>query len=134
MNKNWRFYYHSLLVYFESQALADRIALPCTLTRGEYNRAWNEVMLPETPEQVRDLTIFFSFEYNSDEVAQQFAKIINIHTGFIFVNVILALISWVHQPQIVNCIGTVSLISYEPSKLIGVFLKILNDLTVGILQ
>lgn len=31
-------------------------------------------MLPETPEQVRDLTIFFSFEYNSDEVAQQFAK------------------------------------------------------------
>ncbi|XP_048777084.1 armadillo repeat-containing protein 3-like isoform X5 [Ostrea edulis] len=33
------------------KALADRIALPCTLTRGEYNRAWNEVMLPETPEQ-----------------------------------------------------------------------------------
>lgn len=93
MNKNLRFCYHSLSVYFESQALADRIALPCTLTRGEYNRAWNEVMLPETPEQVRDLTIFFSFEYNSDEVAQQFAKIINIHTGFIFVNVILALIS-----------------------------------------
>ncbi|XP_061165179.1 armadillo repeat-containing protein 3-like isoform X5 [Saccostrea echinata] len=33
------------------KALADRIALPCSLTRGEYNRAWNEVMLPETQEQ-----------------------------------------------------------------------------------
>lgn len=94
MNKNLRFYYHSLLVYFELQALADRIALPCTLTRGEYNRAWNEVMLPETPEQVRDLTIFLSLEYNSNKVAQQFAKSsIDIHRGFIFVNVILALIS-----------------------------------------
>ena len=27
------------------QALADRIALNCSLTRGEYNRGWNEVML-----------------------------------------------------------------------------------------
>lgn len=51
-------------------------------------------MLPETPEQVRDLTIFFSLEYNSNKVAQQFAKSsIDIHRGFIFVNVILALIS-----------------------------------------
>ncbi|XP_062608563.1 armadillo repeat-containing protein 3-like isoform X1 [Saccostrea cucullata] len=33
------------------KALADRIALPCSLTRGDYNRAWNEVMLPETQEQ-----------------------------------------------------------------------------------
>ncbi|KAK3099626.1 hypothetical protein FSP39_007188 [Pinctada imbricata] len=30
------------------KALADRIAVCCTLTRGEYNRAWNEVMLPDT--------------------------------------------------------------------------------------
>ncbi|GFO30833.1 Armadillo repeat-containing protein 3 [Plakobranchus ocellatus] len=29
------------------KVLADRIALPCSLTRGEYNRAWNEVMLPD---------------------------------------------------------------------------------------
>ncbi|XP_022325530.2 armadillo repeat-containing protein 3-like isoform X1 [Crassostrea virginica] len=33
------------------KTLADRIALPCTLTRGEYNRAWNEVMLTETTQQ-----------------------------------------------------------------------------------
>lgn len=53
VNKNLRSdEYLSSLICFESQALADRIALPCTLTRGEYNRAWNEVMLPETPEQV----------------------------------------------------------------------------------
>ena len=30
-----------------SQALADRIAVSCTLVRGEYNRAWNEVMLQD---------------------------------------------------------------------------------------
>ncbi|KAK3779638.1 hypothetical protein RRG08_040361 [Elysia crispata] len=29
------------------KVLADRIALPCSLTRGEYNRAWNEVLLPD---------------------------------------------------------------------------------------
>ena len=29
------------------QALADRIAVSCSLVRGEYNRAWNEVMLCE---------------------------------------------------------------------------------------
>ncbi|KAK3599496.1 hypothetical protein CHS0354_006630 [Potamilus streckersoni] len=29
------------------KTLADKIAVSCTLTRGEYNRAWNEVMLPE---------------------------------------------------------------------------------------
>lgn len=134
MNKNWRFYYHSLLVYFELQALADRIALPCTLTRGEYNRAWNEVMLPETPEQVRDLTIFFHSNIILMKYHSNLQKSSIFTREFFFVNVILALISWVHQPQIVNYIGTVSLISYEPSKLIGVFLKILNDLTVGILQ
>ncbi|XP_033742747.1 armadillo repeat-containing protein 3-like isoform X4 [Pecten maximus] len=30
------------------KALADQIAVPCTLTRGEYNRAWNEIMLPDS--------------------------------------------------------------------------------------
>lgn len=29
------------------QALADRIAVSCSLIRGQYNRAWNVVMLPE---------------------------------------------------------------------------------------
>ncbi|KAL3878968.1 hypothetical protein ACJMK2_031290 [Sinanodonta woodiana] len=29
------------------KTLADKIAVSCTLTRGEYNRAWNEVMLPD---------------------------------------------------------------------------------------
>ncbi|XP_071087900.1 armadillo repeat-containing protein 3-like isoform X1 [Haliotis cracherodii] len=32
------------------KTLADRIAVGCSLTRGEYNRAWNEVMLPEEDE------------------------------------------------------------------------------------
>ncbi|KAH9523148.1 Armadillo repeat-containing protein 3 [Bulinus truncatus] len=32
------------------KTLADRIALPCSLTRGEYNRAWNEVLLPDEDE------------------------------------------------------------------------------------
>ncbi|KAL5011438.1 hypothetical protein ScPMuIL_009989 [Solemya velum] len=29
------------------KVLADRIAVGCTLTRGDYNRAWNEVLLPD---------------------------------------------------------------------------------------
>ena len=28
--------------------LADRIGVPCTLVRGDYNLAWNEVMLAPT--------------------------------------------------------------------------------------
>ncbi|XP_059157772.1 armadillo repeat-containing protein 3-like [Physella acuta] len=32
------------------KTLADRIALPCSLTRGEYNRAWNDVLLPDDDE------------------------------------------------------------------------------------
>lgn len=28
------------------QCLADRIGVSCSLVRGEYNRAWNEVLLP----------------------------------------------------------------------------------------
>lgn len=30
------------------QVLADRIGLSCSLVRGQYNRAWNEVRLPST--------------------------------------------------------------------------------------
>ncbi|KAK3746557.1 hypothetical protein QZH41_017037, partial [Actinostola sp. cb2023] len=37
-------YYHRALLY---KALADRIAVGCSLVRGDYNRAWNEVMLCE---------------------------------------------------------------------------------------
>ena len=32
--------------------LADRIAVGCTLNRGEYNLAWNEVMLPDSDDTV----------------------------------------------------------------------------------
>ncbi|XP_074650808.1 armadillo repeat-containing protein 3-like [Tubulanus polymorphus] len=35
-------HYHRSILF---KALADRIAVPCSLVRGEYNRAWNEVML-----------------------------------------------------------------------------------------
>ncbi|CAL1539085.1 unnamed protein product [Lymnaea stagnalis] len=34
------------------KTLADRIAIPCSLTRGEYNRAWNEVLLPDVDEDI----------------------------------------------------------------------------------
>ena len=30
------------------QTLADRLGMPCTLVRGNYNRAWNEVVLGES--------------------------------------------------------------------------------------
>ncbi|XP_066534229.1 armadillo repeat-containing protein 3 isoform X2 [Hoplias malabaricus] len=41
-------YYHRALLY---KALADRIGVSCSLVRGEYNRAWNEVLLssPKKP-------------------------------------------------------------------------------------
>ena len=32
--------------------LADRIAVGCTLNHGEYNLAWNEVMLPDSDDTV----------------------------------------------------------------------------------
>ncbi|KAL1006590.1 hypothetical protein UPYG_G00074170 [Umbra pygmaea] len=35
-------YYHRALLY---KVLADRIGVSCSLVRGEYNRAWNEVLL-----------------------------------------------------------------------------------------
>ena len=35
------------LSFFLLQTLADKIAVSCSLVRGEYNRAWNEVLLPE---------------------------------------------------------------------------------------
>ena len=34
------------------EVLADRIAVGCTLNRGEYNLAWNEVMLPDSDDTV----------------------------------------------------------------------------------
>jgi len=37
-------HYHRALLF---KALADRIAVHCSLVRGEYNRAWNEVMLTD---------------------------------------------------------------------------------------
>lgn len=96
---------------FWSQALADRIALPCTLTRGEYNRAWNEVMLPETPEQVmRNLTIFFS------EVAHSSAKSL-MFTGDLFLLILWCrcLVSqvYVYGPWLGSC--TVYHIGYFPT-------------------
>lgn len=30
--------------------MADKIGVPCTLVRGEYNRAWNEVMVSSSEE------------------------------------------------------------------------------------
>ncbi|XP_069770712.1 armadillo repeat-containing protein 3 isoform X2 [Narcine bancroftii] len=41
-------YYHRALLF---KALADRIGINCSLIRGEYNRAWNEVMLIDCPPQ-----------------------------------------------------------------------------------
>ncbi|XP_043546376.1 armadillo repeat-containing protein 3 isoform X1 [Chiloscyllium plagiosum] len=41
-------YYHRALLF---KALADRIGISCSLVRGEYNRAWNEVMLVDQPTQ-----------------------------------------------------------------------------------
>lgn len=37
-------HYHRALLF---KVLADRIGLSCTLTRGEYNRAWNEILLTD---------------------------------------------------------------------------------------
>ena len=47
---------------FIHQVLADKIAVGCTLTRGEYNRAWNEVMLPDCDDTVSHIsdTLFVS--------------------------------------------------------------------------
>ncbi|CAF0914736.1 unnamed protein product [Rotaria sordida] len=38
---------------FLFKTLADRLGIPCTLTRGNYNRAWNEVILGESSGSVR---------------------------------------------------------------------------------
>ncbi|XP_053083829.1 armadillo repeat-containing protein 3 isoform X2 [Pangasianodon hypophthalmus] len=38
-------YYHRALLF---KVLADRIGLSCSLVRGQYSRAWNEVLLPST--------------------------------------------------------------------------------------
>ncbi|XP_061096444.1 armadillo repeat-containing protein 3 [Conger conger] len=39
-------FYHRALLF---KALADRIGVSCSLVRGDYNRAWNEVRLMESP-------------------------------------------------------------------------------------
>ncbi|XP_041040907.1 armadillo repeat-containing protein 3 isoform X1 [Carcharodon carcharias] len=39
-------YYHRALLF---KALADRIGISCSLVRGDYNRAWNEVKLIDQP-------------------------------------------------------------------------------------
>ena len=56
---------HVFIYILTLQTLADRIALPCTLTRGEYNRAWNEVMLTETTQQVYYKQAKLAFEIHS---------------------------------------------------------------------
>ena len=35
-----------------TEVLADRIAVGCTLNRGEYSLAWNEVMLSDSDDSV----------------------------------------------------------------------------------
>ncbi|XP_048462849.1 armadillo repeat-containing protein 3 [Rhincodon typus] len=47
-------YYHRALLF---KALADKIGISCSLVRGEYSRAWNEVMLVDRPTQ--DVTGLF---------------------------------------------------------------------------
>lgn len=41
MNK----FQYNYLLFFTFQFLADSIGLSCTLVSGDYNRAWNEVLL-----------------------------------------------------------------------------------------
>lgn len=38
----------SSLTHCALQVLADRIGLSCSLVRGHYSRAWNEILLPST--------------------------------------------------------------------------------------
>ncbi|XP_052795764.1 armadillo repeat-containing protein 3-like isoform X3 [Mya arenaria] len=42
------------------KTLADKIAVSCSLVRGEYNRAWNEVLLPEEEYSLEDVLFAFS--------------------------------------------------------------------------
>ena len=46
-----------ILLYLQS--LADRIGVSCSLVRGNYNRAWNEVMLTDEDDSV-SITLMFS--------------------------------------------------------------------------
>lgn len=39
-------YHHRALLF---KYLCDQLSVPCTLTRGQYGRSWNEVMLSDTP-------------------------------------------------------------------------------------
>lgn len=47
-------HYHRALLF---KALADRIALHCSLVRGEYNRAWNEVLLTADSDEVKPVSM-----------------------------------------------------------------------------
>ncbi|XP_052278834.1 armadillo repeat-containing protein 3-like isoform X2 [Dreissena polymorpha] len=42
------------------KTLADKIAVSCSLVRGEYNRAWNEVLLPEEDFTLEESLFVFS--------------------------------------------------------------------------
>lgn len=52
-------------VVADAQVLADRIALPCTLVRSEYNRAWNEVWLVDEGRVRTGTTHFRTVTYYS---------------------------------------------------------------------
>ncbi len=49
-----------IIILIFAKVLADRISLPCTLVRSEYNRAWNEVWLPD--ETMVPLSTYIIFE------------------------------------------------------------------------
>jgi HEAT repeat protein len=49
-------FYHRALLF---KALADRVAVSCSLVRGDYNRAWNVVLIPEKPQSVGGRNVQF---------------------------------------------------------------------------
>ena len=49
-------FYHRALLF---KALADRVAISCSLVRGGYNRAWNVVLVPKRPRNVDGQTVQF---------------------------------------------------------------------------
>ena len=60
LTKTKLFHFEITLISF--QALADRLGIPCSLVRGDYGRAWNEVRLcQDQDEQVFVAYILFVF-------------------------------------------------------------------------
>ena len=49
-------FYHRAILF---KALADRVAISCSLVRGDYNRAWNVVLIPENPQTVGGRNVQF---------------------------------------------------------------------------